>query len=49
MSRLLRCVARGVMKNAGRFLFSLVPGGEVVYDIAVSAYEEPASKTMRLH
>jgi serine/threonine protein kinase len=40
MSRLLRCVAHGVMKNAGRFLFSLVPGGEVVYDIAISAYEE---------
>jgi TPR repeat protein len=40
MSRLLRCVARAVIKNAGKFLFSLVPGGAVLYDIAYMSYME---------
>jgi TPR repeat protein/tRNA A-37 threonylcarbamoyl transferase component Bud32 len=37
---LLRCLAKAVVKHAGKFLFSLVPGGEAVYDIATDAFEE---------
>ncbi len=38
--RLLFCLARAAGKNAGRFLLSLAPGGEVLYDIAVDTWEE---------
>jgi serine/threonine protein kinase len=38
--RLLRCLAKAVAKHGGKFLFSLVPGGEAVYDIAADALED---------
>jgi serine/threonine protein kinase len=36
--RLLNCLARAVVKHGGRFLFSLAPGGEVIYDIATEVW-----------
>ena len=41
---LLHCVARAVMKNAAKFLCSVVPGGEVIYDIAADSYAAYRSK-----
>jgi serine/threonine protein kinase len=38
--RLLQCLAKAVAKHGGKFLFSLVPGGEAVYDIAADALED---------
>src|ERR1700722_1320478 len=35
----LRCVGNAVVKNGGRALAGLVPFGEVLYEIATSAYE----------
>jgi hypothetical protein len=36
--RLLTCLARAVVKHGGRFLCSLAPGGEVIYDIAAEVW-----------
>src|ERR1700722_12593363 len=36
----LRCVGNAVVKNGGKALAGLVPFGEVLYEIATSAYEE---------
>jgi TPR repeat protein len=38
--RLLRCLARAVVKHGGKLLFGLVPGGEAVYDIATDTWED---------
>ena len=37
---LLNCLGRAAVKHGVRFLLDLVPGGTVVYDIAVEVYEE---------
>jgi serine/threonine protein kinase/Flp pilus assembly protein TadD len=37
---LLRCVGRAVVKNGGKALCSLVPFGEVAFEIARDAYED---------
>src|SRR4051794_31706615 len=37
---LLRCVGRAAVKNAGKALGSLVPFGEVTYEIAKDAWED---------
>ena len=39
-AHLLRCVGNAVVKNGGEALAGLVPFGEVLYEIACSAYEE---------
>jgi serine/threonine protein kinase len=36
--KLLNCLARAVVKHGGRFLCSLAPGGEVIYDIAAETW-----------
>ena len=36
----LRCVGKAVVKNAGKALASLVPFGEVSYEIAKDAWED---------
>ncbi len=38
--RLLRCLGRAVVKNGGKALCSLVPFGEVAFEIAAAAFEE---------
>jgi hypothetical protein len=38
--RLLRCIARATIKHGVRFLLNLVPGGEVVGEIAVDAWAD---------
>jgi formylglycine-generating enzyme required for sulfatase activity len=37
--RLLRCVARAVLRNSGRVLCDLVPGGQALYDVAADAWQ----------
>src|SRR5262249_52462643 len=37
--RLLRCLGEAVVKHGARFLLSLAPGGEVIYDIATDTWE----------
>src|SRR2546423_564505 len=32
--RLLRCIARAVLKNGGRLLCDLLPAGQALYDVA---------------
>jgi serine/threonine protein kinase len=39
-ARLLRCLARAAVRNAGRFLINFIPGGQVIGDIAHEAWEE---------
>ncbi len=37
--RLLRCLAQAVAKNGVKFLCGLVPGGDVLFEIAADAWE----------
>jgi Protein kinase domain len=37
--RLLNCLASALVKHGGQFLFSLAPGGEVIYKIAAEAWD----------
>lgn len=38
--RLLKCIGKAVAKHGVRFVMNLVPGGDVVYDIAADTWEE---------
>ncbi len=38
--KFVRCIGKAVVKNAGKGLLGLVPGGEAVYDIAKDAFED---------
>ncbi len=37
---LMRCVGKAAVKNAGKLLLGMMPGGEAVFDIAKDAYED---------
>ncbi len=37
---LMRCLGKAAVKNAGKALLGLVPGGEAFFDIAKDAYED---------
>ncbi len=36
----MRCVGKAAVKNAGKLLLGMMPGGEAVFDIAKDAYED---------
>jgi serine/threonine protein kinase len=38
--RLLKCVSKALAKHGVRFLMNLVPGGDVIYDIAADTWED---------
>ena len=38
--RFLRCIAKAIAKHGVRFFANLIPGGEVIYDIAGDVWED---------
>src|SRR5437899_2926625 len=37
--RLLKCIAQAVAKNGARLLVDFLPGGQVLFDIAIDAWQ----------